>query len=204
MAEPLREGDTAMEGENAPGHTVGLWEQVLVRWLIRSDCNTVARQIGWIKLRWLPIAGVGIVSPIHRGTVVFAEGHYILIETGKAEMVTGAEAAGAVVSEPVGSNRRRTAFAARRIVVLDCSHSCPSPLGSPQPDSSTPWSGCAPPAGATAYISPTRRPRIHRSWDPEPRKWRRLMVLEVRTRSLVDTSSAVHTAVVAVRHLPCH
>lgn len=141
-----------------------------MHWLIRSDCNTVQRRIGWIGLRWLPTAGVGIVSPIHRGTAVFAETHCKSFETGKAEMVNGAGAVGAVVLEPVGSNRRRTAFASWRIVVLGCSHSCPSPAGSLQPGSSAPWSGCVPPAAATACISPTRHLQIRRLWDPESRK----------------------------------
>lgn len=203
VAELRREGDRAMAGENAPGHTVGLSEQVRVRWLIRSDGNTVERQIGWVKLQGLPTAVVGIVSPVHRGTAVFAKARCISFETGKADTVTGAEAAGAAVSEPVEGNRRRTAFAAGRIVVLGGSHSCPSPLGSLQPGSSTPWSGCVPPAAATAYIAPPRHLQI-RPWDPKSPRWRRLRVPGVRARSHVDTSSAVHTAVVAVRHLPCH
>lgn len=203
MAELRREGDRAMVGENAPGHTVGLWEQVLVRWWIRWGCNTVEHQIGWVKLRWLPIAVVGTVSPIHRGTAVFAKARCISFGTGKGEMATGAVAAGAPVLEQVEGSRRRTAFGAWRIVVLDCSYSCPNPVGSLQPSSSTPWSGCVPPAAATAYISPTRHLQIH-PWDPESPGERRLTVLEIQTRNLVDTSSAVHTAVVAVRHLPCH
>ena len=193
-----------MADGNAPGHTVGRWGQAPVRWSIRSGCNTVERQIGWIKLQWLPTAGVGIVLPTHRVTAVFAEAHCISFETDKAETVTGAAAVGAAASEPVGSNRRRIAFAAWRIVALGGSHSCPSPVGSLRPGSSTPWSGCVLPAAATAYISPTRHLQIRRPGDPKSRKWRRRVVLEVRTRSLVDTSSAVHTGVVAVRHLPCH
>ena len=161
------------------------------------------RQIGWIIPQWLPTAVVGIVSPVHRGTGVFAEAHCISFETGKAEMATGAEAAGALVSEPVESNRRRTAFATRHIVVPGGSHSCPSPVGFLQPGSSMQWSGYVPPAAATAYISPTRRHQA-RPWGPSPPTWRRLTVPEVRARSLVGTSSAVHTAVGAVRHLPCH
>ena len=141
-----------------------------MRWLIRSDCNTVERQIGWIKLQWLPIAGVGIVSPIHRETAVFAEAHCTSFETGKAGMVTGGEAAGVVVSELVESNRRCTAFALWRIVVLGCSHSCPSPVGSLLPGSAASWSGYVPPAAVTACIAPTRHRRIRRLWDPKSRE----------------------------------
>lgn len=151
-----------MAGENAPGRTVGRWRQVLVRWLIRCDCNTVERQIGWIKLQWLPIAGVEIVSRIHRETAVFAGAHRKSFETGKAEMATGDEAVGVVVSWPVESNRRRTALASWRIAVHGCSHSCPSPVGSLLPDSAALRSGCAPPAAATACISPTRHRQIRR------------------------------------------
>lgn len=128
------------------------------------------RQIGWIELQWLRIAGVGIVSPIRRETAVFAEAHCKSFETGRAEMVTGDEAVGVVVSEPAESNRRRTAFAWWRIVVLGCSRSCPSPVGSLLPDSAAPWSGYVPPAAATACISPTRHRQIRRLWDPKSRE----------------------------------
>jgi hypothetical protein len=150
---------------------------------------------------------VGIASPTHRGTVPLAAAGGTPWERGKAEMAAAAEAAdveadGAVAVEDVGHSRWRTAFAVGRRVVRGCSRSCPNPVGSLQPGSSTPCSGLVRPATLIAYISPTRH-RPMRPGDPTSPGYWRLTVLGDRARSFVDTLRAVHTAVVAVRHLPC-